>query len=71
MGTHSGTLISKLEKKLWDIDIEYFTVSLINHIACSKCGCSDTCVTVSRDICILSTDINVKIKGRAPMLREC
>ena len=57
----------KLEKKLRDIDIEYFTVSLINHIACSKCGCSDTCVNVSRDICILSTDINVKIKGWAPM----
>ena len=34
LGQMVGQLISKLEEKLWDIDIENFTVSPLNQIEC-------------------------------------
>ena len=35
-GTKYGTLISKYEGKLWDIDIKNMAVSLTRNIACIR-----------------------------------
>ena len=38
LGQMVGQLISKLEEKLWDIDIKNFTVSPIDQIKCTGHG---------------------------------
>ena len=41
LGQMVGQLISKLEEKLWDIDIKNFTVSPLDQIKCNIMGVAE------------------------------